>query len=114
MDLPGIGVSYWIPTGLPGSLAQVSRRPTGISSAPQGRASQRCVLTSPYPGSHVSTAWKGDGLCLQLDGLSLAGSRWLDQQGPLLPLGMRIRDFALPLRAPNPGLARDLLPRLDG
>ena len=114
MDLPRIGVSYWIPTGLPGSLAQVSRGPTGISCAPQGRARQGCVLANPCQGSHVSKAWKGDGVRVPLDGLSLVLSRRLDQPGPLLPLGMRIRDLALPLRAPNPGLARDLLPRLDG
>ena len=114
MDRPGIGVSYWIPTGLPGSLAQVSRRPTGISCAPQRRATQGYVLANLCQGSHVSKAWTGDGIRLPLDGLSLVLSRWLDPPAPLLPLGIRIRDLALPLWAPNPGLDRDLLPRLDG
>ena len=114
VDLPGIGASCWIPTGLVGSLAQVSRGPMLMGSTPQGRARQRCVLTSPCQGNHVVKAWKGDGFRLQLDGLSVERSRWLDQQGPLLPLGLRSRDLALPLRALNPGRARDLLPRLDG
>jgi hypothetical protein len=111
---PGIAVSCLMPTGLAGSMAQVSRHPTVLGSASLGRAWQGYVLTSPCQGNHVSTARKGVGFHLQLDGLRLVLSRCRNPPGPLLPPGIRIKDAAFPLWALSPGHDRDHLPRFDG
>jgi len=114
MDRPGIAISCLMPTGLAGSMAQVSRHPTVLGSASLGRAWQGYVLTSPCQGNHVSTARKGVGFHLQLDGLRLVLSRCRNPPGPLLPPGIRIKDAAFPLWALSPGHDRDHLPRFDG